>query len=121
MYKRQGISFTWNLILAGKESFICLNGSFCKIYTVCAGLEMIIRFIESDMAVWPDAKKLQVYSADILKECIICFAAGCGIQIGSIWNISIININVYSAEQIFVHKITVALVIGCLLYTSQPS
>ena len=73
---------------------------------------MVVWFIKSDVAIRSYSKKLKVCSAHILKQCIVSFAAGLCIRIGSVRNIGILNIYIDSAEQVLVHEVTVALVIG---------
>ena len=73
---------------------------------------MVVWFIKSDVAIRSYSKKLKVCSSHILKQRIVSFAAGLCIRIGSVRNIGILNIYIDSAEQVLVHEVTVALVIG---------
>ena len=101
------------ILLACKKTLIRLDGSLCKIYTVCASLEMVVWFIKSDVAIRSYSKKLKVCSSYILKQCIVSFAADLWVLgLVSVRNIGILNIYIDSAEQVLVHEVTVALVIG---------
>ena len=44
-------SLARHILLACKKAFIRLDGSLCKIYTVCASLEMVVWFIKSDVTI----------------------------------------------------------------------
>ena len=79
---------------------------------MCASLELVVWIIKSDVAIRSYSKKLKVCSSHILKQRIVSFAAGLCIRIGSVRNIGILNIYIDSAEQVLVHEVTVALVIG---------
>ena len=79
---------------------------------MCAILKVVIWLIETDVTIRSDSKKLQIYSSDILKQSIVCFTACLRIKIGTIRNMGILNVDIDSAEQVLVHEVTVALVIG---------
>ena len=46
-----GIGLTWNIVLTGEETFICLDCGFGKVNAMCFILKVIGRFIETNMSV----------------------------------------------------------------------
>ena len=84
----------WNISFGIKETFVCLNCTFCKIYTVCFFLKYCTWLIKADVSVSSDSEELQI-NTTLLKNIRIVLSAGlfriCG---ESVWNKSTIFIDI---------------------------
>lgn len=62
------ISLTWNVCFAFEEALVCLNRSFCQIYTMRFVFKVIRWFIETDMTIVTKTENLNVSRTDFVSS-----------------------------------------------------
>lgn len=83
------ISLTWNVCFAFEEAFVCLNRSFCQIYTMRFVFKVIRWFIETDMTIVAKTENLNVSRTDFVKQLIVSGACFFCILFVSVRNVGI--------------------------------
>lgn len=83
------ISLTWNVCFAFEEAFVCLNRSFCQIYTMRFVFKVIRWFIETDMTIVAKTENLNVSRTDFVKQLIVSGACFFCILFSSVRNVGI--------------------------------
>ena len=104
-----GVSLAGNIFFLFKESLICLDSLLSKIYTVSGDLEMISRFIKSDMSVVTESEDLNISRTCLLKLPVILSTGSRTVCFSSVRNKSTVMRDIYLMKKITVHKITITL------------
>ena len=85
-----------NMLL--KKTGICLDSTFCKIYTMSFFLKCYSRFIESNMIISSNSKKLQINPTYHGNYLVIFFTGVLTVCIHSVWNICMGFFNIYMVQ-----------------------
>mgnify|MGYP003300403364 CR=1 FL=1 len=107
-----GVGLTGHIVLGGEEALVGLDGLLGQIDAVGAHGEVIGGLVEADVAVVADAQQLQIHAADSLDDGIVLSAGGLGIGILTVGNVDGIGTDIHMVEQVLVHEVPVALVVG---------
>ena len=81
-----------------KKTGICLDSTFCKIYTMSFFLKCYSRFIESNMIISSNSKKLQINPTYHGNYLVIFFTGMLTVCIHSVWNICMGFFNIYMVQ-----------------------
>ena len=106
-----GISLLRNIINGSKETLIGLDGALGQVHTVSGLGKFFVRLIKADMAVMPQAQKLQVNAAQALNHVLVAGALLIAVRLGAVGNIGAVHVDVNVLKEIVIHEVVVALVI----------
>ena len=73
--------------------------------------ERVLRLVEADMAVRPEAEQLQVDTARRLDGLLVGRAHGVGVGVRALGHVRARLVNVHVVEQVLLHEVAVALVV----------
>ena len=106
-----GVCLSRNVISRSKEAFVCLDGAFLKVYTVCCLWKIFCRLVKTNMSIVSKTEELEIYTPErcnyFLVMCAFCLAVFfCAVR-----NIGIGRIDIDMIKQVLVHEIVVALIV----------
>ena len=103
-----------NVILGSKETGVCLNGGLVKVNGVSFSCECVCGLVKADVTVKTYTEKLKVDSAELLDEFVVVFSLCLEILCTAVRDVCVISVNVDFAEEVVIHKVAVALVVGAV-------
>ena len=107
--RAHGVSLTRDVLHALKQAAVCLNGALGKINAVRTLGEMVVRLVETNVAVVTNTKKLQVRIASLCNKFIVLGTSCLDVRIGAVRHVGILKINIYQVKEVFAHEIVIAL------------
>ena len=107
-----GVCLTRNIFFAGKETLICLDRCFSEVNTVCLIFKMVGWFVEANVTVVTETKKLDVSRSDAVDQFVVGLAALFAVSFRTIRNMSIVIRDVHAVKKMRIHEITIALFMG---------
>ena len=102
-----------NLVLAVEKALIVADGAGGQLHHMTPVDKLIIRFVEPDMTITPNAQQLQINAASLLNCAVVLPAFGRNIRCATVGNMSVGRDDINMLEQLLLHKVIVTTVM-CL-------
>ena len=104
-----GVGATRHVLLTLKQTAVGLDGALGQVDAMRALGENVVRLVEANMAVAPNAQKLQITEASVGNHLVERSTNLIDIGVGSSRNVYVLGVNVDMIEEMLVHEVVVAL------------